>query len=394
MACADIMKVQDVQMRAVTVIGAGMTTFGKLPQLSPEQLGKRAVLAALEDAGVRPSELEFASCATVYGGICIGERVLKEAGISEIETVNVENACAGGATAFRESWLRIATGQCDLAIALGVESMTTSPMSGKMAPTAQDDLDGQLGLAVPVHFAMLMKRHMHEHGTTLEQFARISVKSHHNGCLNPYSQYKKELTVEEILRSRMICDPITLLQCCPFTDGAAAVILCAAERAKQYTQRPMAVKASVLRSGGFLYRWQDATFSDMSHKAALQAYEMAGCGPQDIDLIELHDPFAVCELLHYEDLGLCEKGRGGELIDSGATSIAGRIPVNPSGGLLSKGHPLSATGIAQIAEAWWQLRGVAGERQVQGAKTAMAQVVGGYVAGLESGAVSIHIFGI
>ncbi len=381
-------------MREVAIVGGGMTVFGKSPHLSYEELGKEAVLAALRDSGVKPAQIGFASCATVFGGICIGERILKEVGIAEIEIVNVENACAGGATAFREAWLRIATGQSDLAIAAGVESMTTSPISGKLAPTAHDDLDGQLGLAVPVYFAMLMKRHMYEHGTTLEQFALISEKNHRHGSLNPYSQYRKELSAAEILRSRVICDPLTLLQCCPQTDGAAAVILCASSLARQFTSTPMIVKASVLRSGGYLHRYPDATFSDMSHKGAEMAYQMAGLGPEDINLIELHDPFTVCELMHYEDLGLCEKGCGGELIDSGTTRIGGKIPVNPSGGLLSKGHPLSATGIAQIVESWWQLTGRAGQRQVNGAKTAMTHVVGGYVAGLESGAVGIHIFAV
>ena len=378
-------------MRKVAIIGGCSTVFGKFPQRTCEDLGQEALAGAITDAGITPKDVEFASCATVYGGFCMGQRILKEVGITDREIVNVENACGGGATSFRESWLRIATGQCDLAIAAGVESMTTSPVAGKLIPPPPDDLDGQMGLAVPIFFAMMMKRHMYEHGTTLEQFAGISVKNHHHGCLNPYSQYQKELTVEEILDSRMICDPITLLQCCPNSDGAAAVVLCAGSIAERYTAKPISVAASVLGSGDYLYRWKDATFSDMSHKAAMEAYEMAGIGPQDIDCIELHDAFTVSELMHYEDLGLCEKGGGGELIDSGATSLGGAIPVNPSGGLLSKGHPLSATGIAQIVEGLRQLRGIAGKHQVHGAKTVLAHVIGGYVAGIESGAASVHI---
>ena len=379
-------------MREVCVIGGGTTVFGKFPEKTPEQLGKVAVLAAIKDAGIKPKDIQFASCGTVYSGFCTGQRVFKEVGITEIEILNVENACASGASSVRESWLRIATGQCDMAIAAGVESMTTSPVAGKLIPPPADDLDGQLGLTVPMFFAMLMKRHMHRYGTTLEQFAEISVKNHHNGCLNPFSQYHKELTVEEILASRMICAPISLLQCCPNSDGAAAVVMCSEETAKRYTNKPMYVAASVLRSGDYLHRWEDATFSDMSHNAAKQAYEMAGCGPEDIDLIELHDAFTVSELMHYEDLGLCKKGEGGRLIDSGATWLDGKIPVNPSGGLLSKGHPLGATGVAQVVEAWMQLRGVAGQGQVKNAKTALTHVLGGYVSGVESGAASVHIF--
>lgn len=379
-------------MRDVAVIGGGSTVFGKLPNRSCEDLGREAVLAAMEDAGIRPKDLEFASCATVFGGYCMGQRVLKEVGITGIEIVNVENACAGGATAFRESWFRVATGQHDVAIALGVESMTTSPIAGKLIEPPPDDLDGQLGLAVPIFFALMMKRHMHEFGTTLKQAAQISVKNHRHGALNPYSQYRKELTVEEILNSRMICEPLTLLQCCPNTDGAAALVVCASEVAKRYVSKPVMVAASVLKSGDYLYRSKDATFSNMSHKAAWEAYETAGCGPENLDCIELHDPFTICELMHYEELGLCGKGEGGRLIESGATWLGGKVPVNSSGGLLSKGHPLSATGVAQVAEALWQLRGVAGQRQVAGAKVALTHVVGGYVAGLESGAVGVHIF--
>jgi benzoylsuccinyl-CoA thiolase BbsB subunit len=379
-------------MREVCIIGGGATVFGKFPGRTPEQLGKEAVLAAVKDAGVKPRDIQFASCGTVYSGFCTGQRVFKEAGITEIEILNVENACASGASSVRESWLRIATGQCDIALAAGVESMTTSPVAGKLIPPPADDLDGQLGLTVPMFFAMLMKRHMHRYGTTLEQFAKISVKNHHHGCLNPYSQYHKELTVEEILASRMICAPISLLQCCPNSDGAAAIVMCSREVAARYTNKPMVVAASVLRSGGYMHRWEDATFSDMSHLAAKQAYEMAGCGPEDIDLIELHDAFTVSELMHYEDLGLCKKGEGGSLIDSGATGLDGKIPVNPSGGLLSKGHPLGATGVAQVVEAWQQLRGATGQRQVKNARTALTHVLGGYVSGVESGAASVHIF--
>lgn len=379
-------------LREVAVIGGGSTVFGKFPGRSCEDLGREALLKALDDAGVEPGRVEFGSCATVFGGYCIGQRVFREAGITDREIVNVENACAGGATAFREAWLRVATGQCDIAVAAGVESMTTSPIAGKLIAPPPEDLDGQLGLVVPVFFALMMQRHMHEHGTTPDQFAEISVKNHHHGCLNPYSQYRKAFTVEEVLASRRICDPLTLLQCCPNSDGAAAVVLCARSLAERFSGRAVTVAASVLRSGDYLTRWQDATFSAMSHLAARQAYEMAGCGPADIDCVELHDAFTVSELMHYEDLGLCEKGEGGRLVDSRETWIGGRVPVNPSGGLLSKGHPLSATGIAQVVEILWQLRGKAGRHQVEGARVGLSHVVGGYVAGLESAAVSVHIF--
>jgi benzoylsuccinyl-CoA thiolase BbsB subunit len=379
-------------MRDVAVVGGGMTVFGKFPEKTPEALGCEAMLSAMKDADVKPKDVGFASCGTVYGGWCVGQRMLKEAGLSNMEVLNVENACASGASAFREAWFRVAAGQCDIAIAGGVESMTTSPVARTLIPPPPDDVDGQLGLTVPMFFALMMRRHMHEYGTTPEQFARVSVKNHENGCLNPYSQYKKRLTIEEVLGSRMICDPITLLECCPNSDGAAAVVLCAKEIAGRFTSTPMVVAASVLGSGDFLYRWQDATFSDMSHRAATAAYEMAGIGPRDIDVVELHDAFVVAELMHYEDLALCAKGEGGRFIDSGGPWLDGTTPVNPSGGLLSKGHPLAATGVAQVVEVWRQLRGKAGENQVKGAQTALTHVMGGYVSGLETGAVSVHIF--
>jgi benzoylsuccinyl-CoA thiolase BbsB subunit len=226
---------------------------------------------------------------------------------------------------------------------------------------------------------------------SLEHIARVSVKNHHHGCLNPYSQYRKELTVEEIIHSKPICEPITLLQCCPATDGAAAAVLVSRDLAKKYTGQPVIIAASVLKSGDYSFRWEDMTFSDMTYKCANEAYEMAALGPEDIDVCELHDAFAVNELQHYVELGFCKRGEEAGLIEDGTTAIGGRLPVNASGGLLSKGHPISASGIAQVAELVWQLRGQADKRQVAGAKVALAHVSGGEVAGLESGAVAVHI---
>jgi benzoylsuccinyl-CoA thiolase BbsB subunit len=378
-------------MRQVAVIGVGSTIFGKLPEKPVKDMGRDAVWAAIDDANINPKEIQFAYASTSFGANVVGERILTEAGISDIEVFNVENACAGGATAFRGTWYAIASGLYDIGVAVGVESMTTSPVAGKLIPPEPGDLLGEMGNSAPAHFALSMRRHMDKYGTTLEQFAKVSVKNHRNGCLNPYSQYKKELSVEEILNSRMICDPITLLQCCPNTDGAAAAILCPVSLARKYTKKPIIVAASVLNMGDYEYRWKDLASSDMTTKCAKKAYEMAGCGPEDVDICELHDAFAYSEISHYEELGFCPYGEGGRLIDEGITEIEGRIPVNPSGGLLSRGHPLAATGVEQIAEIVWQLRQEAGKRQVAGAKVGLAHTVGGEVAGLESGAVAIHI---
>jgi benzoylsuccinyl-CoA thiolase BbsB subunit len=381
-------------MREVAIIGVGSTVFGKFRERLLEDMGNEAVWAAINDANINPKEIQFAYCSTLYGGMCSGERVLKEVGISNIEVFNVENACAGGATAFRGVWYAIASGLYDFGVAIGVESMTTSPIAGKLIPPAAGDLSGEMGHNAPAHFALSMRRHMEKYGTTLEQFAKVSVKNHRNGCLNPYSQYHKELSLEEILSSRMVCDPITLLQCCPNTDGAAAAILCPMSMARKYSDKPISIAASVLKMGDYVSRWEDLALSDMSMKCAREAYEMASLGPEDIDVCECHDAFTYSEISHYEELGFCQYGEGGSLIEEGATEITGRIPVNPSGGLLSRGHPLSATGVEQIAEIVWHLRGEAGKRQVPNAKVGLAHTMGGEVANLEAGACAIHILKI
>ena len=378
-------------MREVAIIGVGSTVMGKFPEMLPYELGARAARAAIEDAGISPRDLQFAYCANLYGGMVIGQAVLAEVGITDIELTNIENACTGGATGIRKAWWDIASGLYDIGIAIGVESITTSAMAGKLITPARGDITGELGMNMVARFALAQRRYMDTFDVSLEQIAKVSVKNHHNGCLNPYSQYKKEVTIEEIINSRPICEPITLLQCCPSTDGAAAAVLVSGELAKKYTSQPVIIAASVLKSGDYSFRWEDMTFSDMTSKCTREAYEMAGLGPEDINICELHDAFAVNELLHYPELGFCKRGEEVRLLEDGVTELGGKLPVNASGGLLSKGHPVSASGVAQIAEIVWQLRGQAGERQVANAKVGLAHVIGGEVTGLESGAVSVHI---
>jgi benzoylsuccinyl-CoA thiolase BbsB subunit len=376
-------------VRDVAVIGVGMTKFGRFPEASFEDLGREAITNAIKDADIKPKKIEFGYCGNVYGGMCMGQRVLKEIGIADIEIINVDNACASGSTALRGVWYAIATGLYDIGIAVGVEKLTHLPPATLVPPG--EDLQGEMGMVFPAYFAMIMRKYMETFGTTLEQVAKISVKNHHNGCLNPYSQFQKEVTVEEVLSSRMICDPITLLQCCPTSDGAAAAILCSSSLARRYTSHMITIAASVLRTGNFLYTQKDFSFSDLTANVAKKAYEMANVGPEDIDLCELHDAFAINELLHYEELGFCSRGEGGILIEKGETEIDGKIPVNTSGGLLSKGHPLGATGVAQIAEIVWQLRGKAEKRQVKNPKVGLAHLVGGAVTDIENGACTVHI---
>ncbi|MDY6880592.1 MAG: thiolase family protein [Thermodesulfobacteriota bacterium] len=378
-------------MREVAVIGVGQSAFGKFPEKSVVELGREAVAAALKDAGISPKEIQVGYTSRLYDVMVTGQSIFKEVGITGIEMVNVENACSGGATAVRGVFKEIADDRYDIGIAVGVESMTTSPIAGRLIPPAKEDLEGQLGLTMPGLFAILANRQMYQHGTTLEDFAMISVKNHHHGCLNPLAQYRKEFTVEEVLESRMICDPITLLQCCPNTDGAAAVILCSMDVARKHTTKPIKVIGSALLSGDYKYLQEDITLSPLGVKTAQAAYEMAGVGPEDIDLVELHDAFASEEILRYEELGICKPGEGTGLVRDKATWVGGKIPVNPSGGLLALGHPLSASGVRNIAEIVLHLRGQAGERQTPNAKIGLAHMLGGTVAGLEAGACGIHI---
>lgn len=383
-------------MRSVVVLGVGQSPFGKFPEQSIAQLGGIAARAAVADAGIKASQLQVAYSSRLYADMITGQTVLKEIGVTRIEMVNVENACAGGATAVRSLYKDIAAGFCEVGIALGVESMTTSPVAGKLIPPAKDDLEGQLGMSMPVMFALQAKRLMETHGATERDFAEVSVKAHDFGAVNPMAQYRKRFTVEEVLASRMIVDPITLLQCCPNTDGAAAVVMCSQEFAARHSQRKgdVQIRASVLVSGDYAYKKPDLTSMEIGARAATLAYEQAGIGPEDLDLVELHDAFASEELIHYEDLGLCRRGEAVSLLRSGATSMGGRIPVNPSGGLLSLGHPLSASGVRNICEITQQLRGEAGERQIPDAKVGLAQMLGGVATGLETGAATIHIMAI
>lgn len=378
-------------MRDVCVLGIGQSVFGKFPKRNVASLGGEAVKAALADAGIEGAALQVAYASRLYSEMITAQTILKDVGIVGIEMANVENACAGGATAVRQLWKDIAAGFADVGLALGVESMTTSPVAGKLIPPAADDLEGQLGMAMPSVFALAARRLMHTHGATIEDFAQVSVKAHDAGLLNPQAQYRKKFTVEDVVNSRMISDPITLLQCCPNTDGAAAIILCSEEFARRHTTRLVRITGSVVLSGDYFHKKTDLTSFTFGHKAAQQAYEMAGVGPEDLDVVEIHDAFASEEITHYEDLSLCPRGEGVALLRSGATSLGGRIPVNPSGGLLSLGHPLSASGVRNICEIALHLRGQAGERQTPGAKVGLAQMLGGSAAGLESGAAAIHI---
>lgn len=379
-------------MREVAVIGVGMTQFGKLSDISLEELGGIAIWDAIKSIDIDPRLIEAAYCGNLMVGkitgeyICCGQRVLERVGIKGIPVTNIENACASGSTAFREAWIAIAAGICDIALAFGVEKLTGG-VSAPLAATGVQTQKGAMGAILPGIWALRAKRHIQEFGTTLEQMAKVSVKNYRNGALNPRSQRKEILTIEEVLHSPMIADPLTRYQCCPVTDGAAAAILCSADKAKRFTNKPIMVAAAELGSGTYESQ-RDIAIDELETRVASKAYEASGIGPNDIDLAEVHDCFSIAEIVRIEDLGLCKKGEGGRMVDEGRTEMGGDLPVNPSGGLLAKGHPVGATGVAQVAEIFWQLRGEAGKRQVEDAKVGLAHCSGGLVAG-DTGACSV-----
>jgi benzoylsuccinyl-CoA thiolase BbsB subunit len=376
-------------MRKTAIVGAGMIRFGKYPDRYIEDMGSEAAMNALRHGGIGHKEIEAAFIGNVRNPPNVGQRILDEIGLSGVPTWNHENACGSSSAAFRDGYAAVASGMYDKVLVIGVEQMTRLG-KGLLQFEEGSSLNFDMGLVTPAIFSLIGMRHMEEFGTKPEQLAQISVKNHKQGAINPYAQYQHELTLEEVLSSKMICDPITLLQCTPIGDGASAVVLTAGEIAKRYTSKPVEIKASVFTGGRYKTEIGAVGFESCA-RASREAYEASGIGPEDLDVIELHDCFTVHELIAYEDLGLCAKGEGGRLVDEGATALGGRIPVNPSGGLLSKGHPLGATGVGQIVELVWQLRGECGKRQVEGAKVALAHNGGGMGPGIEPAMMSITI---
>lgn len=379
-------------MREVVVLGVGQTVFGKNPQYTPIQLGTQAAKTAIKDAGIDPRELQVCYASRVYDATQTIEDIMKNLGVANREMHNTENACASGGTAFNLLYKDISSGLYDIGIVVGCESMTTCSKAGQLVGAAPGDLNGIMGITMPSNHGLTAHRMMYSRGVTLEDIAYASVKNHKNGCLNPYAQYHKLFTTEDVLNSRMITDPITLYMCCPVSDGAAAAIICSKEYAKKYTNRFINVAASKVLTGSFLPWDMDIVTRPTLTKLANMAYEAAGIGPEDFDLIELHDAFSPEELFTYEALGLCPDGDGPKFARSGDAEIGGKLPVNPSGGLLSLGHPLGASGVRVVCEVTQHLRKTAGERQVENAKVGMAEMVGGYLTGLDApvaGAINI-----
>jgi acetyl-CoA acyltransferase len=363
------------------VVGIDMTKFQKAGTSgSVSALGARAALMALDDAGLKIQQMEALYCGNLYqAGAMVGQRILQEIGQTGIPVVNTANACATGATAFREGWMAVKAGVYDLVLCVGVEVMAKGLLGGGGGGQGIPK-EGLLGSGLmPAVFAEAGMEHSSKYGTTFEQFAKVSVKNHHHSTMNPKAMYQIETPLETVMNAEMIAYPNTKLMCSVNVDGAASAIIASEKKAKELglMGRAVRIKASALASDPWQER--DLVMPDVNtctRLAAKTAYEMAGVGPEDVSLIELHDCFATAELLHYENLGIVGDGEAGKAIDEGVTALGGRCPVNVSGGLLSKGHPLGATGIANIYEVTTHLRGEAGERQVEGARIGLTHVIG------------------
>ena len=366
-------------MSDVYVMGIDMIKFGRFPDKTVPQLGATAALMALDDAGLTIQDMQALYCGNLgQASAMVGQRILQEIGQTGIGVVNCANACATGATAFREAWMSIKAGVNDVVLAVGVEQMGKGLLGGG-GGAAGIPKEGLLGSGtMPAVFAEAGMEHSRNYGTTFEQFAKVSVKNHHHSTLNPKAMYQIETPLETVMNAEMISYPNTKLMCSVNVDGAAAAVLVSEKKAKELGMaRAVRVKASILTSDPYSDR--DLVMPDVNavtRHAVKEAYEMAGIGPDDISLVELHDCFATAEILHYENLGLCKDGEAGRMIDEGEVALGGRIPVNVSGGLLSKGHPLGATGIANIYEVSTHLRGEADKRQVEGARFGMTHVIG------------------
>jgi acetyl-CoA acetyltransferase len=399
-----------------------MTKFGKFLDLGLKELAREAVDGALQSAGMEKRALQVAVIGNAAAGLITGQEmvraqvVLREMGIGGIPMVNTENACASSSTAFHLAWLYVASGLYDVALAVGMEKLYHEDKRRSFAAIgAAVDVEllqrviaqlqasqqekkpsegggGGAGQSRSVFmdlYAAVAREHTRRYGTTKEQFARVAVKNHYHGSLNPHAQYREVYTLEQILESPPVAEPLTRLMCSPIGDGAAAAILCSAEIARRYTTKPVFVRASSLGSG------QDHGPDEpgISERVAKAAYETSGLGPDDVHVAEVHDATSPAELVLYEELGFCAPGEGGRLIDSGHTQLGGKLPVNVSGGLISKGHPIGATGVAQIYEIFVQLRGEAGQRQVEGAKVGLTENGGGMVRN-EAAATCVHILSV
>jgi acetyl-CoA C-acetyltransferase len=379
-------------MRDVAIIGVGMTRFGEIWDMGLRDLFVGAAQEALSDAGV--DTLDSIYVGNMSGGQFVGQEHLAplmadHLGMVGVPATRVESACASGGLALRSAFMEVASGMSDIVLASGVEKMNDgADVTAVLATAADQEEEVYFGVTFPGLYAMIARAHMDAHGTTEEDLSWVSVKAHRNGAKNPKAQFRREFSVDDIMESSMVAEPLRLLHCSPVTDGAAAVILCPLERAKEFSGQPVKILGSGLATGSLsLANRPDPAYLDSVDLSGKRAYEMAGLSPDEIDVAEVHDCFSIAEICCIEALGFVERGEGKDAARNGLTDLGGRIPVNPSGGLKSKGHPVGATGVSQAVTVVEQLRGAAGDLQVEGARTGLVQNMGG------SGASSVvHIF--
>jgi len=369
-------------MREVAIVAAGMTPFGELWDRSLRQLFADAALEVIEKAGV--DHLDAIYVGNMSGGCFVGQEHLgplmaDQIGMAGVPSTRVESACASGGIALRTAYFEVASGASDLVLASGVEKMNDgADVTNVLATAADQELEVYHGITFPGLYAMIARAHMEAYGTTLEDLSWVSVKNHRHGALNPKAQFPREFTLEQVMNSTPVADPLRLLHCSPVSDGGAAVLLCPLDQAKKYTDQPIKILGTGQATSPMaLADRKDPAFLDSVQLSAERAFKIAGVGPGDIDVAEVHDCFAISEICCIEALGLVERSQAAGAAASGLTALGGKIPVNTSGGLKSKGHPVGATGIAQVIEIFEQLRGESGARQVQGARLGLAQNMGG-----------------
>jgi len=372
-------------MRDVAVIGVGMIKWGELWEKSLRDMFVEAALKAIDDAGVDKIDSMYVGC--MSSGLFVGQEHLgglmaDYLGVCPIPATRVESACASGGAAFRQAYIEVASGMSDFVLAGGVEKMTDIGGGGAtfaLSTAADQEYEVYNGITFPGLYALMARAHMDRYGTTRDQLSQVAVKNHDNGSKNKYAQYPFKITADQVKKAVMIADPLTILDCSPITDGAAVAILCPLDIAKKVSKKPLVKIAGTGQATDTiaLHQRKDITYLAATEAAAKTAYDMAGVGPADLDLVEVHDCFTIAEIMAIEALGLVEVGKGGHATAKGETAIGGRIPVNASGGLKSKGHPVGATGVAQICEVTEQLRGESGERQVKDAKRGLTQNMGG-----------------
>ncbi|RLG62401.1 thiolase domain-containing protein [Candidatus Geothermarchaeota archaeon] len=373
-------------MRNVAIIGVGMTKFGELWDKQLRDLFIDASLEAIKDAKVDLKDIQ----AIYIGNMSAGEWVEQEhigplmadyLGVRGIPSYRVESACASSGIAFKLAYEAVATGLYDLVLVGGVEKMTdvsTEESTHHLASAAEREYEAFFGVTFPSLYALMARRHMYEYGTTREQLALVAVKNHRNGSLNPKAHFRNVINIDTVLNSPIVADPLRLFDCSPISDGASAIVIASEDIARKYSDTPIYIIGSGFATDTIaLHDRSDITFLWATAEAAKKAYKMADIEPNDIDVAEVHDCFTIAEIMAYEALGFAERGEGGKLIEEGVTELDGKIPVNPSGGLKAKGHPVGATGTAQIVELTLQLRGEAGKRQVQGAEIGLAHNMGG-----------------